>query len=633
MVNSMQSLCSLLVSLVVIAWAMAGALSPQAGSDIQQYLREHYTKREYQIPMRDGVRLFTAVYSPKDTSRTYPIMLRRTPYSVRPYGEDQFPDAPIGPSMRFVRDKFIFVLQDVRGRMMSEGEFVNVRPHRAEKRSPQDIDESTDTYDTIDWLIKNLTNHNGRVGMWGISYPGFYTAAGIINTHPALKAASPQAPIADWFIGDDFHHNGAFFLVDAFHFFSVFGRARPGPVQTFPPPFDYGMQDAYRFFLELGPLRNVNEKYFKHEIAFWNDLMRHGTYDEFWKARNLLPHLKNIQTAVMTVGGWFDAEDLYGPLQIYQSIERQNPGIHNILVMGPWVHGGWARSNGDRLGDIQFGSATSTFYQDTIEFPFFAHYLKDGANPNLPEAYIFITGANRWQSFTEWPPRSAVGKTLYLHGRSRLSFEPPAARSGLSYDEYLSDPAHPVPYTNRISISRGTEYMIEDQRFAARRPDVLVYQSDVLTEDVTLVGPIRANLFVSTTGTDADFVVKLIDVYPDNALNNDPNPCQVQMSGYQMLVRAEVMRAKFRDSFERPRPLTPGRITRVSFNLQDIAHTFKKGHRIMVQVQSSWFPLVDRNPQRFVDIYNARETDFQKATHRVYHSARFPSHLEVQLMP
>lgn len=629
----MQSLRSLVVCILALALASVGGLSNQAAPDIGQYLREHYTKREYQIPMRDGVKLFTAVYTPKDTSRAYPIMLRRTPYSVRPYGEDQFPDVPIGPSMRFVRDGFIFALQDVRGRMMSEGEFVNMRPHRAEKRSPQDTDESTDTYDTIQWLIDNLANHNGRVGMWGISYPGFYTAAGIIDTHPALKAASPQAPIADWFIGDDFHHNGAFFLLDAFHFFSVFGQARPGPVQAFPPPFDYGMQDAYRFFLELGPLRNVNEKYFKYEIAFWNDLMRHGTYDEFWKARNLLPHLKNIQTAVMTVGGWFDAEDLYGPLQVYQSIERRNPGIHNILVMGPWVHGGWARGNGDRLGDIQFGSATSTFYQDMIEFPFFTHYLKDGANPNLPEAYIFITGANRWQSFTAWPPRQAIGKKLYLHRQGRLSFEPPAARTGVSFDEYLSDPAHPVPYTNRISINRGTEYMIEDQRFAARRPDVLVYQSDMLTDDVTLVGPIRANLFVSTTGTDADFVVKLIDVYPDNAANNDPNPCQVQMGGYQMLVRAEVMRAKFRESFERPRPLRPGQITQVSFNLQDVAHTFKKGHRIMVQVQSSWFPLVDRNPQTFVDIYNAREADFRKATHRVYHSAQFPSHLEVRLMP
>jgi putative CocE/NonD family hydrolase len=590
--------------------------------------RARYTKYEYQIPMRDGVKLFTAVYVPKDASQAYPIMLNRTPYSVGPYGANAYPGGA-GPSRRFEEEGFIFARQDVRGRFMSEGEFVNMRPEGHAKPGTKEIDESTDTYDTIEWLLKNIPNNNGRVGLSGISYPGFYAAAGMIDSHPALKAVSPQAPIADWFIGDDFHHNGAFFLFDAFAFFSGFGRPRSGPTTSYPGRFTYGTPDGYQFFLGLGPLRDANERHFHNEIAFWNDLMQHGTYDSFWKARNLLPHLKNIHAAVMTVGGWFDAEDLYGPLKIYQAVERANPGIRNRLVMGPWSHGGWSRADGSMLGDIRFGSNTSAFYRDEVEFPFFNYHLKGKGSLKEPEALVFNTGANRWLSFETWPPRDLKAKSLYFRAGGDLSFDAPSEKSAASFDEYLADPAKPVPYLPDVTINRGVDYMINDQRFAARRPDVLLYQTEPLATDLTLAGPLNAELFVVSTGTDADFVVKLVDVYPNDAPDNDPNPRGARMGGYEMLVRAEVMRARFRRSYERPEPLVPGRVTPVRFELRDVCHTFQKGHRVMVQVQSSWFPLVDRNPQKFVDIYQATETDFRKATQRIYHSAEFPSRLQV----
>jgi putative CocE/NonD family hydrolase len=605
--------------------------SPRAQNAPAFDVKANYTKSEHMVPMRDGVKLFTVVYAPKNTSQKYPIMLNRTTYSVGPYGPDAYRTA-IGPSVPMAQDGYIFAYQDVRGRWMSEGEFVNARPHNPNKRSPSDIDESSDTYDTIEWLLKNLSNHNGRVGMWGISYPGFYVSMGMMEAHPAFKAASPQAPVGDWFIGDDWHHHGAFWLVDAFNFYSAIGVARPKPTSVGPPRFDHGTPDGYRFFLEMGPLPNANKKHFKNEIAFWNDLMKHGTYDDFWKARNVLPHLKNIKPAVMTVGGWFDAEDLYGALKTYQWTEKQNPGAYNILVMGPWCHGCWAGGDGSALGNIQFGSGIGPYYRENIEKVFFDYYLKDKGQLKLPEASAFLTGANVWKSYDQWPPKGVQERGLYFHANGKLSFDPPAT-SAQEFDEYLSDPHKPVPYTNEITPRRGhITYMVEDQRFAFMRPDVLVYESDVLTEDVTLAGPIMANLFVSTTGTDADFVVKLIDVYPNNAPNPQPNPRNVQMGGFQMLVRGEVMRAKFRNSYEKPEPMPPNQPTKVAFELQDVHHTFRTGHKIMVQVQSSWFPLIDRNPQKFVDIYNATEADFQKATHRVYRSGRLSSHLKVGVL-
>ncbi|HEY0408565.1 MAG TPA: CocE/NonD family hydrolase [Pyrinomonadaceae bacterium] len=615
--------CALLFCLLLVA--------PAACAQTTFDVKANYTKLERMIRMRDGVSLFTVIYVPKDASQKYPIMLNRTPYSVGPYGPDKYKEA-IGPSVAFEREGYIFAYQDVRGKFMSEGEFVNMRPQLDSKSGPQQIDESSDTYDTIDWLVKNTPNNNGRVGMWGISYPGFYTSAGSIDSHPALKAVSPQAPISDWFTSDDFHHNGAFLLMDAFAFMSVFGQPRPQPTPEWPPSFKYGTPDAYKFYLELGPLANANALYFKNNVAFWNEMMEHSTYDSFWQARNLRPHLKNIRAAVMTVGGLFDAEDLFGTFNTYHAIEQQNPNIFNVLVIGPWYHGGWSRSEGDHLGNVQFGSKTSVFYREQIELPFFNHYLKDKPLPNLPEAYVFETGSNQWRTYEQWPPRNTQTQSLYFQSNGKLSFAPPPSSPAQAYDEYISDPARPVPYIDQILINRTREYMTDDQRFAAMRPDVLVYQTDALTEDTTIVGPINVSLNVSTSGTDSDFVVKLIDVYPNDAPDNTPNPMNVKMGGYEMLVRAEVMRARFRNSYERPEPMTPNRATRVAFKLADVSHTFKKGHRIMAQIQSSWFPLVDRNPQKFVDIYKATAADFQRATQRVYRAGRDGSHLDLSVI-
>src|SRR5271157_792005 len=596
-----------------------------------EYIKAHYTKYEYMIPMRDGKKLFTSVYVPKDTSEKYPIMLSRTPYSVAPYGVDD-PKASLGPSEKFARDGFIFVYQDVRGRYLSEGEFVNMRPQIDAKRAPQDVDESSDTYDTIDWLIRNVPNHNGKVGMWGISYPGFYTAAGIIDAHPALKAASPQAPIADWFIGDDFHHNGTLYLPHMFRFFSSFGHPRPEP--ALPPggsqPSALTQQDGYSFFLGLGPLTNVNEKFFKNDVPFWTEITQHPNYDEFWQARDLRRHLKNIKPAVMTVGGWFDAEDLFGALNTYREIEKNSPGANNMLVMGPWFHGGWARSDGDSLGRVQFGSKTSLFYRDQIEFPFFNHWLKGKDDPKLPEAFVFETGTNQWRKEDAWPPSDVQPKELYLQAEGRLAFDPPKS-AGTEFDEYVSDPAKPVPYIGGQAPGMTREHMVEDQRFASTRTDVLTYQTEVLESDITLAGPVTASLFVSTSGTDSDWVVKLIDVYPEDYPDPDPNPTGVHMGGYQQLIRGEAMRGKFRNSYSKPEPFVPGKMEKVEWAMPDINHSFRKGHRIMVQVQSSWFPLVDRNPQKFEDIYSARAADFVKATERVYRYAGAPSSVKVNV--
>jgi putative CocE/NonD family hydrolase len=614
-----------LVFLACLAFAIPRPLQAQQPFDV----KSNYAKSEHMIPMRDGVKLFTAVYSPGDASQKYPILLNRTPYSCAPYGPDNY-NLSIGPSALFAKEGYIIVYQDVRGAFMSEGAYVNMRPQNDQKKGPNDVDESSDTYDTIDWMVKNIPNNNGRVGMWGISYPGFYTAVGTIDAHPALKAASPQAPIADWFIGDDFHHNGTLFLPHAFNFYASFGRPRPKPTKTFGQAFKHGTPDGYKFFLEMGPLANADKKYLHGDIPFWNELMEHPNYDAYWQARNSLPHLKNIKPAVMTVGGWFDAEDLFGALNTYKSVEKQSPGAYNILVMGPWFHGGWSRGDGDALGNARFGSKTGEFYRENIELPFFNYYLKDKGALTLPEAYVFETGSNKWKTYEQWPPANARTESLYLNADGKLSFTPSSKSN--AFDEYISDPAKPVPFINNISTQMTREYMADDQRFAARRPDVLVYQTDPLTEDMTVAGPLTASLFVSTSGTDSDFVVKLIDVYPDDAPDNQPNPTGMKMGGYQMLVRGEPMRARFRNSFENPEAMTPNKIEKIEYAMPDVNHTFMKGRRIMVQIQSSWFPLVDRNPQKFVNIYKATEADFQKATERVYHSARYGSHLKLSVV-
>jgi hypothetical protein len=612
---------------LIAAIAMPGGLAAAQG------LSERYTKAEHMIPMRDGVRLYTAVYSPKDDSQAYPFIMMRTPYSVGPYGENRFPGS-LGPSPVFAEDGYIFVYQDVRGRFMSEGEFVNMTPHVENKKSAKDIDESTDAYDTIDWLVGNVPNNNGRVGMWGISYPGFYSAASMIDAHPALKAVSPQAPIADWFF-DDFHHHGAFFLPHTFNFFASFGLARPEPTPDWPGSIvQHGTPDGYQFFLDMGPLRNADERYYKARVAYWNELAAHPNYDDFWQAGNILPHLNSVAPAVMTVGGWFDAEDLYGALKIYRSVEQRNPGLFNVLVMGPWAHGGWSHGDGESLGNIHFGAKTSEFYRDEMQRPFFRHFLKDEGEPALPEAYVFETGVNRWRRFDAWPPEELSSRSLYVHEGGALDWEPPPT-AGDAFDVYISDPNRPAPYTEAIAIGMTREYMTDDQRFAARRPDVFVAQTAALTEDVTLAGPTVADLWVATSGTASDWVVKLIDVFPPDAPNapgarRNDRP----MAGYQMMVRSEVIRGRFRNSYEKPEPFEPNKPTHVELELQDVLHTFQAGHRIMVQIQSTWFPLVDRNPQKYVpNIFEAKEEDFIATTQRVYRSKEHPTRLRVGVLP
>jgi putative CocE/NonD family hydrolase len=596
-------------------------------------IRAAYTKYEYRIAMRDGKKLFTSVYAPKDDSKTYPILIMRTPYSCKPYGVDQY-RGDIGPSPQLVKEGYIFVYQDVRGRWMSEGDYVNMRPHKAKKDGPQDTDESTDTYDTIDWLVKHVANNNGKVGLWGISYPGFYAAAGMIDAHPALKAVSPQAPICDWFVGDDFHHNGALFLPHFFNFIVNFGRPRPEPTKKGPINFEHDTNDGYDFFMKLGPLAHANTKFLKNDIAFWDDLLAHPDYDDFWRARNLRPHLKDIKPAVLTVGGWFDAENLFGALQTFQSVDKGGPKADNMLVMGPWSHGGWHRSDGEALGDISFNAKTAAYFREQVEFAVFERYLKDKGEFKHPKTWMFETGTNQWRKYETWPPKNAEQTTLYFQRSNKLSTkQPPPTSLPAEYDEYISDPAKPVPYFDKTHIGMAAEYMTGDQRFAARRPDVVVYQTEPLDDDFTIAGPIDVELHVSTTGGDSDWVVKLIDVYPDDYPDPKTNPSNVHMSGYQQLLRGDVMRGKYRNSYEKPEAFSPDKPEKVKFTLNDCCHTFRTGHRIMVQVQSTWFPLVDRNPQKFVDIYKAKEEDFQKATQRVYRSSAQASQITVWRMP
>ena len=606
-------------------------------------MREHYSKHEYRIAMRDGKHLFTVVYVPKDTSRSYPFLMTRTPYSVAPYGPDEYRRA-LGPSDEFQKTGYIFVYQDVRGRYMSEGKFVEMTPAIDNKKSVNDVDESSDTHDTIDWLLKNVPNNNGNVGIWGISYPGFYTSASIIDSHPAIKAASPEAPMTDLFTGDDAYHGGAFMLAANFGFYVYF---KPRPVPTVPPKefhrFDYGTNDGYQFYMNLGPLSNAEARYFKGQNPLWDDQVAHDSYDDYWKIRNLAPHLRNIHCAVLTVGGWFGAEDLAGPFKVYDTIKRNDPGIFNGLVVGPWVHGGWAEYDGERLGNVTFGSKTGQFFRSQILFPFFEQYLKNNGKADLPEAYVFETGSNGWRKYASWPPQEAKKQTLYFREDKRLSFDPPSApENGPDYDEYVSDPNRPVPFIGYPATGVPQEYMDSDQRFAERRPDVIVYETEPLDHDVRIVGPVSPHLFVSTSGTDSDFIVKLIDVYPqDTGSNpgrsensgNDVGPPRVPMAGYEQLVRGEPMRGKFRKSFETPEALVPGKVERVDFTMPDINHTFQRGHRIMVQVQSSWFPLVDRNPQRFENIPDAKAQDFQKATERIYRGKNRSSGIEVEVLP
>jgi uncharacterized protein len=594
-----------------------------------EVLKQKYDKQEVYITMRDGVRLFTSIYTPKNSSVVHPVLLNRTPYNIEPGGPNSF-NFFMQIYGRYASEEYIMVFQDVRGKYMSEGSFEDIRPFIPVKKSEKDIDETTDTWDTVDWLIKNIKNNNGKVGIFGISYPGFYSTMGIINAHPGVKAVSPQAPVTAWFIGDDFHHNGAFFLLDCFNFYYSNGQPHHAPTRIGFPSFRWPTPDSYDFFLSLGVIKNIAPKYFGDSLKFWNDAFVHPDYDDFWKIRDPRPFLKNITPAVMTVGGWFDAEDLFGALHTYEAIEKQNPQtVKNFLVMGPWSHGQWAFGEAKNLGNIYWGlDANKKFIEQEVRF--FNFYLKGEGSQDIPEAEIFVTGSNEWRSFETWPPKNIVEKNLYLQSSGIASYSPPVAKS--NFDEYVSDPLKPVPYTADVHSNRTSQYMTDDQRFAARRPDVMVYQTDDLREDITFTGPLTADLFVSTTGTDADYVVKLIDVFPPDTKASRDLDIKVPLGGYEMLVRGEVFRGKYRNSFEKPEAFVPDKITEVKYKLPDIAHTFKKGHRIMIQIQHTWFPLVDRNPQKFVDIYKCSENDFQKATHRIYHDAKYSSHIKVNVL-
>jgi putative CocE/NonD family hydrolase len=589
------------------------------------FMRTHYDKAEFYIPMRDGKKLFTLVYIPKDKSRTYPILLNRTCYNAS--SRDNFKTGS-HPSRYLVRDQYILAFQDVRGRYLSEGTFDNMRPNIPgnDPKNKADVDESSDTWDSIDWMIKNLKGNNGKVGMYGISYPGFYTAAALPDAHPALTASSPQAPISDFFF-DDFHHMGAY-LESYTGAFPVFGYQKNKQtteswfVDKMARLHGLDVKDAYDFYLNLGPLKNVTEKY-NGDNFFWNQVVDHPNYDDFWQKRNLLPHLKNVKQAVMTVGGWFDAEDLYGPLHIYKRIESTSPSAHNTIVMGPWGHGDWSGEGGKSIHNhLYFGDSISTYYMREIERPFFAYYLKGEGSGNFPEATMFDTGKKQWQKFDAWPPKGVEPLKLYFGQNGKLSINKPTDPQ--TAFEYISDPAKPVPYTSQTEALGFTprRFMSDDQREASRRPDVLTFQTEVLSEDVTVAGEIMARLKVSLSSTDADFIVKLIDVYPNDAPQYEHNPQNVIMAGYQQLVRHEVFRGRFRNSFEKPEPFKPNEVTEVSFPLQDVLHTFKRGHKMMIQIHSTWFPYIDRNPQKYVDnIYKADAEDFIKATIKVYGSS------------
>lgn len=617
-----------LFSLLVLVFSMTVFLYDVSGNEKKKnyfvdddYLEKNYTKTEHRIKMRDGVKLYTIVYSPNDKSEKYPVLLCRTPYGIGPYNnpDDCYNNRRYSWN-HYVKEKFIIVYQDVRGRFMSEGEYENMRPYLKNKTNDKDVDETTDTYDTIDWLVKNIPDNNGNVGLWGISYPGFYAAIGAVDAHPALKAVSPQAPIANWFARDDWHHNGALAIGGSFDFLYQFGQIRKGLVTNWPPAFIFPMKSGYKFFLGLGPLRNVNELFYHNRIPFWNDILEHDTYDEFWQARNNLSNLKNIKPAVLVVGGWFDAENLYGALYTYQAIESGSPGGKNNLVMGPWYHGGWVRSSGENLGDISFDQNTRDYYAENIELPFFNYYLKNKGELNLPEANIFITGSNEWKTFSSWPPDGLKEMSYFLCGNRKLT--PEFSESKIKFAEYISDPAKPVPFTKEVTTEIPKTYMVEDQSFIAGRKDVLVFQTDVLEQDITIMGKIIADLFVSTSGTDCDFVVKIIDVIPAGEMKN-----RKSKNDYQMLLRGDIFRAKFRNSLESPEPMIPNEITNLKIELDDVAHTFKKGHRIMVHIQSSWFPLFDLNPNKFMKISDAETTDFSRAKQRVYFSKDAPSRI------
>ena len=592
----------------------------------ETYFKENYTKKEIYITMRDGIKLFTAIYTPKDSLEKHPFLMTRTPYSCSPYGENKYAGIWVGYRAAYIKENYIFVFQDVRGRYMSEGEFEDVRPFNKNKKNTE-IDEASDTYDAIDWLVKNTANNNGNVGVFGTSYPGFYSTEAALSGHPALKAVSPQAPVTDWFMGDDFHHNGAFFAMDGFQFYSTFGKPHPKPTRSYGQGYNITVKDNYKFYLENGTPKNL-DKVIGDSIKFWHQMNEHPNYDAWWQARNARNGLYNVKPAMLWVGGLFDAEDCWGAWNAYKACEKQSPNTNSSIVMGPWYHGQWS-NEGSFLGNVRFGSNTSEYYQTNIEVPFFNYHLKGkGSVADIAEANIFFTGQNEWKKLKQWPPIEVENKNLFIDPNGSLTFNDFSKELNYPYQklkgfsEYTSDPAHPVPYTEDVHNRRTREYMTDDQRFAERGPDVLTFKTIILENDVTVAGAVIADIATSISTTDADFVVKIIDVFLDDFTypgGTKGNGKEYPMGGYEMLVRGEVMRGKYRNSFEKPEAFVPNKITNVKYALPDIAHTFKKGHRIMIQIQSSWFPLADRNPQQFLNIYKAEEKDYIKSNIKIYH--------------
>jgi putative CocE/NonD family hydrolase len=568
------------------------------------------------IPMRDGIRLNTEMYVPADAAEALPILLTRTPYGLR-HDDDGMHTALRTAYAALAEDGYIFVFQDIRGRYESEGEFVMLRPPRA----PEDvdgIDEGTDTYDTIEWLLANLEGHSGKVGILGISYGGWLTVMGMLDPHPAVAAVSPQASPADMFIGDDFLHNGALRLAPAFGYAALMETDKTNR------PFDFDQYDVYEWYLDLGPLANANARYLHDRIPTWNAFMENPAYTEYWQRLAVTPYLDGVTVPTLNVAGWWDAEDFYGPMAIYRTLERADTAGMSFLVVGPWRHGGWARGSGRTLGPLDFGSNTSEYYRERLEAPFFAHFLKGDGEWTVEEAVTFETGSNIWTTHESWPPEGASERRLYLRAGGRLSFEPPSG-TGPGFDSYVSDPDNPVPYMPRPipGFWQGGQalWKVADQRFVHRRPDVLSWETAPLEEDVVVAGPIVANLYASTTGTDADWIVKLIDVYPED-YPEDP-----ELAGFQLMVADEVLRAKFRNGFEAPEPVPAGEPVAYRIDLNSRHHRFRRGHKIMVQVQSTWFPLIGRNPQTFVNIPTATEADYRAATQHIHRSTALPSHL------
>ena len=610
----MLLLCFLSSSFYTIA--QENKVAPRA-----EYIRANYQKFEYKIPMRDGVKLFTSVYIPNKTNESFPILMSRTPYRVAPYGSDKYKTS-LGPSESFEKEGFIFVFQDVRGKFMSEGEFVNMRPQDAYKRGKKATDDATDTYDTIEWLVENIDQNNGNVGMWGTSYPGYYTSVAAINSHPALKAISPQAPIADWFF-DDFHRNGAFVTPMAFLFFDTFDKQVDGLQTTWPDKMKSVTPDGYEFFRNLGPLSNVNKNYFNGTRPFWNELIEHPNYDDYWQARNLLPHLTKVKPATLVVGGWYDTEDLYGPLSTYKTMSKNNKKDHIKMVIGPWSHGQWNRGKGDTLGEANFGFDTSKWFQKEVLLPFFNQHLKDQKTTDIATATMFETGSNRWRNFDTWPPKNTTTNELFFAENETLT----ADKNTNGFSEYISDPNKPVPHSANISRGWDKPYMVEDQRFSARRPDVLVFETPAMTEDMTIAGALDLNLWFSTSQSSADIVVKLVDVFP--GIDTNTGKVDAKTGNRHELVRWGIIRGRFRDSMETPKPFVSNQPTPVSFELYDVLHTIKRGHKLQIQIQSSMFPFIDLNPQKYVDnIFEAKEEDFMKATHKIYHNAQQPSSIK-----